>query len=134
MFGKKSKKSPKPPQKTIHLGIPINIAAGPLGFRTELDTDPAGDQNCSYHDPEPDQFDSTVALDKNKPGSSRVVFHDEKREDQKVHTPETSTAGGVTDRSSEHRNDPTSQYSLSLLSRPMFIHFTVFLYLRRERR
>jgi len=36
---KKRKKSPKPSQKHIHLGIPINIAIAPLGFRAELDTD-----------------------------------------------------------------------------------------------
>jgi len=54
-FGKKPGKSkpPKPSQKHIHLGIPINIAVGPLGFRAELDTDPKGDRNRSYRDSEP---------------------------------------------------------------------------------
>lgn len=37
IFGKKSKKSPKPSQRLISVGIPTNIAAGPLGFRTDLD-------------------------------------------------------------------------------------------------
>jgi hypothetical protein len=44
-FRKESEKSSKIPQKHIHLGIPINIATGPLGFRAELDTDPIGSQN-----------------------------------------------------------------------------------------
>jgi len=51
-FGKKPKKSLKPPQKYIHLGIPINIAVGPLGFRAELDTDPKGDRGRSHRDSE----------------------------------------------------------------------------------
>ena len=38
-----SQKKPKSlPKKHLLFGIPINIAAGPLGFRTELDTDPKG--------------------------------------------------------------------------------------------
>jgi len=52
MSDKKSKKSPKPSQKYIHLGIPINIAVGPLGFRAELDTDPRGNRDRSYRDSE----------------------------------------------------------------------------------
>ena len=40
MFAKESKKSQKPFQRRIYLGIPTNIAAGPLDFRAELDTDP----------------------------------------------------------------------------------------------
>jgi hypothetical protein len=66
------KKSPKPPKKHIHLGIPTNIAAGPLGFRAELDTDPiVGNQNRTHRDPEPDRLNPTVALDENNPGPSR---------------------------------------------------------------
>ena len=46
LFGKKNKKSLKPPQQNLALGIPTNIATGPLGFRAELDIDSTGD---SYH-------------------------------------------------------------------------------------
>jgi len=49
---KKPKKSPKPSQKYTHLGTPINIAAGSLGFRAELDTDPKGNRDRSYRDSE----------------------------------------------------------------------------------
>jgi len=42
-FDKKSKKSFKSSQRHISLGIPTNIAAGPLGFRAELDIGPKGE-------------------------------------------------------------------------------------------
>jgi len=45
---KKHKKSPKPPQQHIALGIPTNIAVGPLGFRAELDVHPKGDLVMIY--------------------------------------------------------------------------------------
>jgi len=44
---KKAKKPPKPSQRYLSLGIPTNVAVGPLGFRTELDVDPKGDQSPS---------------------------------------------------------------------------------------
>jgi len=44
---KKRKKSPEPAQKRVNLGIPINIAAGSLGFRAEADTDPEGNRDRS---------------------------------------------------------------------------------------
>ena len=47
LFGKKVKKSLKPPQQIVAFVIPTNIAAGPLGFRAELDIDSTGD---SYQD------------------------------------------------------------------------------------
>jgi len=37
LFSKKPKKSLKPSQRHASLGIPTNVAAGPLGFRAELD-------------------------------------------------------------------------------------------------
>jgi len=49
---KKRKKSPEPVQKCINLGTPINIAAGPLRFRPELDTDPRGNRDRSHRDSE----------------------------------------------------------------------------------
>jgi len=49
-FGKKSKKSLEPSQRHISLGIPTNIAIGPLGFRAELDVDPKSEQGRPYYD------------------------------------------------------------------------------------
>ena len=45
LLNKKSKKSLKYSQRDIFLGIPTNIAAGPLGFRAELDIGPNGEQS-----------------------------------------------------------------------------------------
>ena len=59
MVGKRSKK-PVKPQKHLLLGIPSNIAVGPLGFRAELDINPEGEWNRSYHDLEVDHPDSTA--------------------------------------------------------------------------
>jgi hypothetical protein len=42
LFDKKIKKLSKPSQRHIALGIPTNIAVGPLGFRAELDIGPQG--------------------------------------------------------------------------------------------
>ena len=42
MSDKKTKKPVKTLAKNLLLGIPTNIAAGPLGFRAELDIDPKG--------------------------------------------------------------------------------------------
>jgi len=41
---KRSKKSLKPLAPHLLLGIPTNIAAGPLGFRAELDVNPEGEE------------------------------------------------------------------------------------------
>ena len=51
MSGKKSKKSLRPPANHFLFGIPANIAAGPLGFRAELDVDPKGERTCSHRGP-----------------------------------------------------------------------------------
>jgi hypothetical protein len=136
MFGKKSKKSPKPPKKHIHLEIPINIAVSRLDFREELKTDPIGNQNLTHRDPEPNRLNPAVALDENNPRPSRIGFHKEKSESQALYEPETSVTRGAIDRDTkvEHRNyDPTSECSLSLLSRLMSIRSVIF-FIRRERR
>ena len=52
MFREKSKKLPKYSQRHLSLGIPTNIAAGPLGFRAELDIGPKGERGRSCHDSE----------------------------------------------------------------------------------
>ena len=73
MFNKKSK---KPLKKNLLLGIPTNIAVGPLGFRAELDVDPKSKSEhllccCLGADPP----DSPVPLDERDPGPSRIVSH-----------------------------------------------------------
>ena len=45
MSDKKSKKSLKHLTKNALLGIPTSIAAGPLGFRAELDLDPKSEED-----------------------------------------------------------------------------------------
>ena len=45
---KKSKEPLRPLAKHLLWGIPTNIAAGPLGFRAELDVNPKGDCICSH--------------------------------------------------------------------------------------
>lgn len=48
MFNKKSKKNLKSSQQHISMGIPTNIAIGPLGFRADLDIGPKGESNRPY--------------------------------------------------------------------------------------
>ena len=47
VLGKKFKKSSKPSTKLL-LGIPTNVAVGPVGFRAALDTNLKGKRNRSY--------------------------------------------------------------------------------------
>jgi len=105
---KKSGKPLKLSQHPASLGIPTNIAVGPLGFRAELDVDPTGEESCFYHDLAADRPDlSTATLDANNPGPSRVVFRDKTSGNQDLHVPETLTTGGMIDRAAERRNDLT---------------------------
>ncbi|KAF9643540.1 hypothetical protein BDM02DRAFT_1414393 [Thelephora ganbajun] len=84
LFGKKSKKSPKPSPKHVFPGIPANIAVGPLGFRAELDIDPD---------------------DEGSNRSSRIVFQDNSGEGEEPPAPEVSTSG-VAVVGTGHRSDP----------------------------
>ena len=93
MSDKKRKKSPEPARKRINLGTPINIAAGPLRFRPELDTDPEGNRTPSHRNS--DQPNPIVATDDGNPGPSRIVSYGEKNKDQGHSAPETSTRGIV---------------------------------------
>lgn len=43
LFNKKPKKPLDPSHSHVSLGIPTNIAIGPLGFRAELDLSPNGE-------------------------------------------------------------------------------------------
>ena len=107
LFGKKAKKSLRPPRQNIAFGILTNIAAGPLGFRAELDIDSTGD---SYQDLEVDWPDSTATLDEENPRPSQIVFKDKEREGQGPLAPGTSIPGVVVD-SAERGSDPTNDAS-----------------------
>lgn len=131
-FDKKSKKSLKVSQRHLSLGIPTNIAAGPLGFRAELDIGPKGGWRRSCHDIKADQLDSTVTLDEENTRALRIALHDRESEDQVHPVPETPMPGVVN--STECGNDPTSECCRSLLLRLIFIRITVPLPIRRERR
>ena len=74
MFGRKSKKTLKSTPKNLLFGIPANIAAGPLGFRAELDVESEGGWICSYRYSRQDRPDSTLILDENNPRPSRIAF------------------------------------------------------------
>lgn len=73
-----------------------------------------------------------MALDENSGGSSQIVSQDKAGEDEGLRAPEISTAGGMIDIGTKHRDDPTSECSLSLLPQPMVIWFPVLLHIRRE--
>jgi len=75
-FDKKSKKSLKSSQRRVSLGIPTNIAAGPLGFQG-------------------DRPDSTATLDEQNQKAARILFNDKKSEGQGPSGPRTSTIGVV---------------------------------------
>lgn len=75
-----------------------------------------------------------MALDENSGGSSQIVPQGKAGEDEGLRAPEISTAGGMIDLGTKHRDDPTSECSLSLLSQPMLIWFPVLLRIRREYR
>jgi hypothetical protein len=107
LFDRKSKKPPKLSQQHIILGIPAGIAAGPLGFRAELDIDPKGEQSHSSHDSEVDGPDPTVVPDEKDTRASRVVFQENKSEDRGFAAIEVSTPGAVVG-GTEHGNDPAS--------------------------
>ena len=107
LFDKKPKKLSKSSRRHISLGIPTNIAVGPLGFRADLDIGPKGECTRSYHDSETDRSDSAVTPDEETPRTSRIVFHDKSGENQELPAPEASTSGVVVD-NAEHGNALTS--------------------------
>jgi len=108
MSDKESRKSLKPPQQHISLGIiPSNIAVGPLGFRAELATDTKSEQS-RYHDLEADGPDSTVVLDRDT-GALRIVPQENKDEGQRLAFTEVSTPDAVVG-GTEQGNDPTSEH------------------------
>ena len=130
LFDKKSKKSIKSSQRHVSLGIPTNIAVGPLGFQAELDTDSQGQQSRSCRDLEVDGPDLTAILDDKDPRASRIVFHSKKSGDQGSAVTDVLATGSVVN-SNEH-GDPTSEDTRSLSSRLMFMLISVPLLVRRE--
>lgn len=106
-LGKIFKKTPKPSQSNLSLGIPTHIAVQPLGFRAELDIGPKGERDLLSR-LRADQPDLAVAADENGTRTSRIVFHDDKSEDQGLPAPEAQTAstsvGG-----DQPGNNPTSE-------------------------
>ena len=104
MSGKKSKKPLRTLAKHLVFGIPTNVAAGPLGFRAELDK---GERSCSHRRLRADRADPTVISDEKNPGPSRIVFHKDESEVQGSPLPRTSTAAAILD--DEPRNSPTGK-------------------------
>jgi hypothetical protein len=109
-FDKKSKKLLKSSQRHISLGIPTNVAVGPLGFRAELDVGPKGEHSRSYHDLGADKPDLPAMSDEKDARASRIVFQEHKSEGQRPPAPEVSTPGVVVG-GTEHGNDPASECS-----------------------
>jgi len=104
MSDKDSKKSFKPPQRHISLGIiPSNIAVGPLGFRAELAAAAKSEQSFQSAD----SPDSTVLLDKDT-RALRIVSQENESEDQGFAVTDVSTPGHVVG-GTEQGNDPTSK-------------------------
>lgn len=95
-FDKKPKKSFRPSQRPISLaGIPTGVALGPVGFLAELDPNPRGEHACSRRDLEAYRSDSTMTIDENDTGGSRIVYNDTGGRSEGLLAPGTSTAGTV---------------------------------------
>ena len=108
LFDKKSKDSRKSSQRLVSLGIPTNVAIGPLGFRAELDIGPKGERCRPYWDLEPDGPDPTVVPDEKDARASRIAFQENKNEDRGLTATEVPTpvaVVGVT----EYGNDTTGE-------------------------
>ena len=120
MSSKKSKKPLKPLAKHLLFGIPANIAAGPLGFRAELDK---GEPNFPHRGLKANQSDSAAILDEENPGPSRIVFHKSESGFQGPPAPGSSTAVVIPD--VEQSNRPTSKYPRTSSPQPKFIRIAV---------
>jgi len=121
LLSKKSKKPPKYSQRDIFPGILTNTAVGPLGFRTQLDIAPKGEQNRSHQDLDVDWTDLTVAPDEESGGVSQIIFQGKSDEVQEPPAPETSTPGAVDVGDTDHGHDPSSERFRSLLPRLAFM-------------
>ena len=109
LLGKKSKKPQKYSQRDIFPGILTNTAVGPLGFRTQLDIAPKGEQNRSHQNLDIDWTDPTVAPDEESGGVSRIVFQGKTDGIQEPPAPETPIPGAVDIDDTDHGHDQSSE-------------------------
>ena len=75
LFKIKREKSPKPPQSPTLPGKPVDIAAGPPDFRTELDGNSDCGRSLSSQVPEVDSPDQAILPDGGGTGP-RILFQD----------------------------------------------------------
>ena len=106
IFDKKLKKPLKSSQRLVPLGVPTNIAVGPLGFHADLDIDPKGEQTCCHRDFEIAEPDPTVLLDEKDTRAGRIVFQENKDEDRGLAsaTGVSTASGGI-----GHGGNPASE-------------------------
>jgi hypothetical protein len=72
----KREKSPKPPQQPTLPGKPVDIAAGPPDFRTELDDNFNGGRSPFSQVPEVDSLDTAILPDEGGRIGPRILFQD----------------------------------------------------------
>ena len=75
-FKIKREKSPKPPHQPTLSGKPVDIAAGPPDFRTDLDDNSDGGWSLSSQVPEVDSPDPAILPDKGGRMGPRIPFQD----------------------------------------------------------
>ena len=108
MPGKKSKGSSKAFTNLL-LGIPTNIAVGPLGFQAALDVNPKGKRNRSYLGMSGDRADPAAIIDGDNPEPSQIVPRKRGSGAQDPPAPGPSTAVEIRD--IEEVDRPTSECS-----------------------
>ena len=72
----KREKSPKPPQQPTLPGKPVDIAAGPPGFRAELEDNSDGGRRLSTQIPEVDSPDPAILPNEGGRVGPRILFQD----------------------------------------------------------
>ena len=106
MSSRKSKKSFQPFANHLLLGIPTNIAVGPLGFRAALDVNTKGEGNRPRHcKSRIDWADLTTMVDDGDAQPSQIILY----EKGKAQNPlgQATSAHSVIDGGIEPENDPT---------------------------
>lgn len=84
---------------------PTNTAISPLDFQAELDSNPKGERNCSYHGRI--GLDLTAAVDEGYTERSQVVFCTRESGDQEPLVPGTLITISIPD--IEQKDNPTSE-------------------------
>jgi len=96
---KKVKKPPKYSLRHISLGIPTNIAAGPLGFLAELGIGPKGERSYSHRDVEIRRPNPTATRDLETGTDLQVsvldLCHDRARCSSMCFSPSEEKVGGT---------------------------------------